>query len=314
MNKGIDLIYKLNGNIDEGISVYELSPILLSIGKLINEAHKVLYPSDKEVAINIKPFDKGSFEINILMFAKDIIQQALDFLNTDTGKNITLTLAYLGYTSQFLGINLIELISLLKGKKVKSIEPLKSGELRFNSDDNTSVTVIKEVGNLYLNYNVHQYIGPAVVKPLEIPEVTSVESFIKYDEEATKVVYNKDTAEMIKEHSTQELPSNESEEVSENKRSIWVHPIKANLEGGPKSWSFRIGKDETITANITDEIFLNGIRNNEIRLANADRLRVEMVEKQVVKGSNISTTNEITKVEEYVREPEQIKIRFDEKP
>jgi len=313
MKNGIDLIYKLNGNIDEGISVYELSPILLSIGKLINEAHRVLYPSDREVAINIKPFGKGSFEINILMFAKDFIQQALDFLNTDTGKNITLTLAYLGYISQFVGIkiSLIGLISSLKGKKIESIEPLKSGELRFNSDDKTSVTVANEVGNLYLNCNIHQYIGSAVVKPLEIPEVISVESFIKHDEEATKVIYKKDIVESIKEYSAQELPTNEPEEVTENKRTIWVHPIKANLEGGTKSWSFRVGKEETLTANITDEIFLGQIKNGDIRLANADRLRVEMVTKQVVKGPNISTINEITKVEEYVMEQQQPKIDFD---
>ena len=305
MTTGIDLIYKINGNFDEGISVFELSPILLSMGKLINESHRILYPFDREIAINIKPFGKGSFEISVLMFVRDIVQQALDFLKSDTGQNITIVLAYLGYTSQFAGVNLIQLISLLKGKELKSIEPLKSGEVRYVSDDNTSITVVKQVDKLYQNCHIQNNIFPAVGRPLEIPGVVSVESFIKHDEEKTKVVYGKDISQSIKQYSTQEMPINLPEELIENKRTIWVHPIKANLEGGPKSWSFRVGKDETITAHITDENFLGDIKNNVIRLANADRLKIEMVQKQVVKGSEITTTNEITRVEEYVRGPEQ---------
>jgi hypothetical protein len=309
MTNGIDLIYKLNGNFDEGISVFELSPILLSTGKLINESHKILYPSDREIAINIKPFGKGSFDISILMFAKDIIQQALDFLKSDTGQNVTLLLAYLGYTSQLSGVNLIQLISSLKGKKLKSIDPVKSGEVRYVADDNTSITVAKQVDALYQNCNIHNNIFPAVGRPLEIPGVTSVESFIKNNKEKTKVVYDKDILQSIKQYSTNEIPDiiiDAQEELIENKPiTMWVHPVNANLEGGQKSWSFRVGKDETIKAHITDDNFLNDIKNNVIRLANADRLKVEMVKKQVVKGSEIITTNEIIKVEEYVREPIQ---------
>lgn len=310
MTIGIDLIYKLNGNFDEGISVFELSPMLLSTGKLINESHKILYPSDREIAINIKPFGRGSFDINILMYAKDILQQALDFLKSDTGQNITLLLAYLGYTSQFSGINLIQLISSLEGRTIKSIAPVNSGEVRYVADDNTSLTVAKQVDTLYQNCTIQNNIYQAVGRPLEIPGVTSAESFIKSDETRTKVIYGKEISESIKQYSNQKtnVIVESPEELIENKRSMWVHPVNANLEGGPKSWSFRVGKDETIKAHITDENFLSDIKNGVIRLANADRLKVEMVEKQTVKGSEIITSNEIIKVEKYIREPEQEKL------
>lgn len=307
MTNSIDLIYKINGNFDEGINVFELAPILLSTGKLISESHKILYPSDREVAINIRPFEKGSFEINIVMYAKDFLQQALEFLKSDTGQNVTLLLAYLGYTSQFSGVNLIQLISFLKDKKLKSITTIKSGEVRYVADDNTSVTVANQVDALYQNCNIQNNIYPAVAKPLEISGVTSVESFIKNNKERTRVVYDKDIVPSIKQYSTDEIPNDDLlEELIENKPiTMWVHPVNANLEGGQKSWSFRVGKDETIKAHITDDTFLSDIKNNVIRLANADRLKIEMVKKQVVKGSEIITTNEIIKVEEYVREPEQ---------
>ena len=82
MKKGVDLIYKFNGNIENGIDVFELSPILLSFGKLINEAHKTLFPEEPEIAINIKPFEKGSFEISIWMFAKDVMQRILNYITS----------------------------------------------------------------------------------------------------------------------------------------------------------------------------------------------------------------------------------------
>lgn len=309
MTSGIDLIYKLNGNFDEGINVFELSPMLLSTGKLISEAHQILYPQDREIAINIKPFGRGSFDINILMFAKDIIQQTLDFLKSDTGQNISLLLAYLGYTSQFSGINLIQLISFFKDKKVKSIAPIEAGEVRYSAEDNTSLTVAKQVDTLYQNCNIQNHIYQAIGRPLEIPGVTSAESFIKSNEEKTKVIYDKSISESIKQYSSSNsnvaLIEESAEESIENKRLIWVHPINANLDGGPKSWSFRTGNDETMKAHITDERFLNDIKNGVIRLTSADRLKVEMVEKQVVKGSDIIKTNEIVNVEKYIKAPEQ---------
>ena len=127
------------------------------------------------------------------------------------------------------------------------------------------------------------------------------------------MTYNKDISGLIKDYSSQELPvlTEAPEEVIENKRTLWVHPIKANLEGGSKSWSFRVGKDETITANIIDEQFLADIKSSTIRLASADLLKVEIVQKQIIKGSTPQITTEIVKVDEYKRGPEQLKISRD---
>src|SRR4030042_3393562 len=303
MKPGIDLIYKLNGKIDEGINVFELSPILLSVGTLIHEAHRTIYPEDREIAINIKPFQKGSFEINILLCAQDILHQFLDFVKSDTGQNIYLVLAYLGYTSQFSGVNLIQLISFVKGK-LKSIEPLESGEFRYNSDDNTSITVVKEVNALYQNCNVQQNIYNSLGRPLELPNVDSIDSFIKHDEESTKITHKKDFASSIRAYSTSELCIIEEPETTENIRTIWVRPITANLEGGPKSWSFRSGEDEKITANISDEEFLKIIKGGA-RLSSMDRLLVVMKDKQIVRGANISISHEIIEVKEFIKGPEQ---------
>ena len=204
MKKGIELIYKLNGNINEGIDVFELSPILLSVGTLIKEAHRDLYPDDREVAINIRPFEKGSFEIDILLFAKTTLDQFLDFFKTGTGKNIKEVLTYIGLISGPLGLNLVNLlksISFVKGQ-LKSSEPLESGEVKLTSEKNNSITVPGKVYKLYQNCVIQNNIYPALVKPLELDNVNSIDSYVKNEEEDTKVSLNKDIVPSLKTYSS----------------------------------------------------------------------------------------------------------------
>lgn len=310
MKPGIDLIYRMNGNIEDGINVFELSPILLSFGKLINEAHKALYPGDSEIAVNIKPFEKGSFELNILVFAKDALQYIWTYISSDTGGNIKDVLINLGLIAQISGVNLIELISFFKGKKLDTIEPLKSGEYKYTANDNSSITIPEKVNILYQNCNIQQTIYNGIAKSLEIDNVKSIDSFIKNNEDKTKVNLKKEIAPAIKAYSTSQIPISENDKIVESIRTIWVHPIRANLEGGPRSWSFRIGPETTLTANISDERFLREIETGKIRLAQIDQLFVELLERQVIKGPNITISYEIIKIKEYIKGPEQEIFKF----
>jgi hypothetical protein len=66
--KHVNLIYKLDSITEEmnsGLSVFDLAPILLSVGELVRESNKTLYPDGKELAVNVKPFRQGSFIIDI---------------------------------------------------------------------------------------------------------------------------------------------------------------------------------------------------------------------------------------------------------
>ena len=304
MKKGVDLIYKLNGDIEDGIDVFEFAPFLLSFGQLINEAHKTLYPNEPEIAVNIKPIEKGSFEVNIWVCVKDVLQQILTYINSDTGKNIKDVLVNLGLITGISGINLLNIIDLLKRKKLEKIEQLISGEFRYIANDNSSISVSQKVNALYLNCNIQQTIYNGIAKPLELDNVDSIDSFIKYNEEETKVNLKKEIAPAIKEYASAELPFLEEEKITENIITVWVHPITANLEGGPKSWSFRLGKDEKIIANISDVRFLEAMKGGA-RLSSRDKLLVVMKNKQVVRGTDISISHEIIEVKEHQKGPGQ---------
>ena len=93
-------------------------------------------------------------------------------------------------------------------------------------------------------------------------------------------------------------------------RTVWLQPKRVSVEGERANWSFRLGPENIITASISDDNFLGKIKNGEIRLSNSDRILVELLERQVVRGMSVTVTNEITVVREYVRGPEQERLKF----
>lgn len=300
MGDKVNLIYKLSGSeIDEGIDVFQLSPMLLSFGKLITEAHKTIHPDSQDVAVNIKPFKKGSFEIDIVMFGKSIVGQLIDFVNSTKGQEIKETLEFIGLLSG-IPVSALWAIKKLKGR-VKSAEKLESGDVRYTSEDNITITVKQEVHKLLQNQDVRDALHQSIARPLENKDVDSVESYLKEDEVKTKVQYDKEIIEPIRTYLGSPIVESDDVSLIENKRLLWVHPKRGSYEGEKHSWSFRIiGADHIITANILDGEFLEGIKDGSIRLAQPDKLLVEIIEKQHLKNDiPYKITHDIVKVKEY---------------
>lgn len=315
MNK-VNLIYKLNGDFEDGINVFELAPTLLAIGQLISESQKTLFPDKEPIAINVKPFENGSFDVSIMMFAKSNLQQLLSLIRSQSGKDIADVLAFIGLiivAGTPPTITLLKLIKWLKGKP-KSIEKENTGDYKYIDNSNNSVSVPVQVHALYQNVNIQQTIYNGIAKPLENDKVKNIECSIKNAEE-TKTLIEKDIIEPLKQYSLGELPSAEKTIEESNLRKIWVHPRRGSWEGEAKSWSFRIAGNEEVLKidSISDNNFLDQIKNGTIRLAHTDRLLVEVIEKQKLQGKKESTTYEISKIMEYVKSEEQLSIDFDNK-
>ena len=314
----VDLIYKLNGDFEQGINIFELSPTLLSVGQLISEAHKTLMPNSEPIAINVKPFKPGSLEIEMMMFAQSNLQQALTLIHSQTGKDISEVLQYLGFISGasviVVGapISLFKLIKKLKGKP-RSIEKAKPGEYTYIDNSGNKILVPIQTHALFQNVHIQQTIYNGIAKPLENKETKEIECYIKNDER-TKETIEKDIIEPIRAYSTGEIPSAEAISENINIRKLWVHPRRISVEGESNSWSFRIAGSEELlrVTNIKDEGFLNNIKSNRYRLAHSDKLYIEIHEKQKMQGSKESLQCEIEKVIDYVRSDEQISLEFND--
>jgi hypothetical protein len=312
MSNKIDMIYKFNGKgSEDGIDIFELSPVLLSFGRLITESHAIIYPTNPRIAVNVKPFQKGSFEIDLLMFTKGHLQQILDFMNSQKGQDIKNVLEWIGLITTASGVTLLGLISFLKGR-AKSIEKLNSGEFRYSTSNNETITVDSQVNSLYQNCQIQQTIYNGIGKPLEIEGIDNSESFLKAEPDKTRVVHEKAIAEPLKTYSESELPSTDEEKNIENRRVLWLHPRRGSFEGEPNAWSFRIGENEAaIKATIHDESFLENIKTGAIRLAQPDVIKAEIIERQKMRGNTIMPpTYEIVKVLDYKMSAQQTALNL----
>lgn len=211
----------------------------------------------------------------------------------------------IGGTTGIVGGSLIGLIKILKGK-AKSVEKLKSGEYRYTAENNIAITVHQNIHKLYQNTTIQQSMQQSIAKPLELSGVDKLESYVKNEQEKTKVTLDKGIVEPIQKYSEITLSEEEIDTI-ENTRTLIVHPKRISLEGEKHSWSFRVGgSKEIITANILDEFFLENVKDGHIRLAHSDKLMVEVIEKQIIKGdTSVTMTFDIVKVKEYDKAPEQ---------
>lgn len=303
----INLIYKFNGeHVEDGIDVFEFAPILLSFGSLITEAHSTLYPEQPNIAVKIKPIKNGSYIIDLIMFSANPVHEFFNFMHSSSqGQDIIDTLNCIGLLASTSGINLLNLIGFLKGKP-KEIKELDSGDVEYTSNNDSVILVNSKVNNLYKNCNIQQYIYRGIAKPLELDCIDAAESYLESDPISTKVSHQKDIVESLKNYSEIKDLSLEEEKVTENTRTLWLHPKRGSYEGESEKWSFRIGdKDEIITVTIKDEQFLNAIKKGEIRLASQDLFQVELLERQKLKNNNLSTSHEIKKVLDYKPAPYQ---------
>lgn len=308
MSKPVNLIYRLEGRIEDGVDVFDLAPLLLSIGEIIQEGNKVLFPNGKDLAVNIKPFKEGSFIIDIALLHKDLLQAILDFtLNpSNDAENIKELLKALGIIGGE-GVGLVQLVKFLKGK-IPSLIQLKDGRFIIFNFENKKISIDQSVHKLYTNPVIGQEIN-RIGKIISTDNIEKVESYIREERGAGGTEIRKEDAEYLKQYTPGKME--QQEKTIENKVVVFLNPKRGSFEGEGNSWSFRKGghREEIITATIKDNDFLKQIESGRVRLVHTDLLKVEMLEKQKVIGNEVvSVTNDILKVIDYVESPKQIEL------
>ncbi len=302
MTNKVNLIYKLEGpKVDEGIDVFELSPLLLSLGKLIQNSNEIVNPTGKKIGVNIKPFQKGSFVIEILVFAQTNLQQLISYVNHDDVQQIKQLIEWLGLIGGGT-TGVIAVYKFLKGRP-KRIDAGPE-EVKITAQNDTSITVDKQTYSLFQNSDVQQNIYNIYGDFLGKEGINKVKSFLKDEGEQKAVTVEKNDVPYFN-------PANAimQEDAKENeKRNItqcFIKPKRISVEGEADNWSFRKGVDTVITATIKDEEFLSKIKTGEIRLYGEDLLEVNLLEIQTVKNNEVYAKYEVIKVTKYIKAPVQ---------
>lgn len=300
----IDFTYKLGGEPQE-INVFELAPTLLSLGELIQEGNRTLYPERNQIAVNVRPFKGGSFIVEVVLFPLDLnsLWNAAQHISHEQVMGVLTALGLISTAADRLskaGSSVLKLIREL-GDKPKTVEELKPGEFRYTTEDHKSVTVGRDVHTLIQNPTIVTNIYNVYAKPLENESVEDVETYLDEGEaeSASKVTVTREDVPTLKAFA--EAAAEHGKEHKDNTRTmrnVFLNPKRGAYSGDGKQWSFFRGKN-TITATIKDEKFLRQMESGEIRMHYKDLLTVTMVEKQKVVGTKVTVSYEIISVDDY---------------
>lgn len=302
----VNFIYKLAGEPQE-IDVFELAPTLLALGQLIQESNRTLYPEGQQIAVNVKPFQGGSFIVDIVLFPGvdphtlwSIAESAAQNVSTQQILTVLGTLGIISTAADKVakaGSSVLKVIRELRGKPTEVKPELEPGEYRYTSDNN-SISVTGPVHKLLQNPTITNNIYLTFGKPLERENVEDVESYLANDE-TTKVVVTKEDAPALKEFAAPGAFQSEQEKDDTRIVSgVYLNPRRGAYSGDGKQWSFHRGKN-TITANVKDERFLKKVQSGEIRPHYTDLMTVTLAEKQKVTGTKVSVSYEILSVDDY---------------
>lgn len=306
INNKVNLIIKLEGPaIEEGLNLFDLAPSLIAIGNVITESNKIVNPEGREIAINIKPFEKGSFIIDLYLFAQTNFDQILSFISSDYAEQIKTLLEWIGLTVAIGGggKGLIQLIKFLKSKP-QNVEKLSSGDIRYTNKDGQSFTTNEKVNKLYNNCVIQNNTYQGFGKLLQQKGIDEINTYIKDDIKSLETI-KKEDVEALKNYS--EI-SGEENIINESESVIFLKFKRGSFDGDGNNWSFRIGNKNIIVAVVKDDIFLKKVKSGEIRPNHKDTFEVILKTKQKMKNEELITSYEIMKVLKYTEAPKQMNI------
>lgn len=292
-NPEVSVIYRLEGDIAD-IDVDELAPALMALAALVRDGNRALNADGEDVAVRVRPFRPGSFEVDIVLVAH-VAMNAFQFLSDDRIKRIKDILELIGIIKSKT-TSVLELLKRLRGKKA-TVDQIGPGEFRYQTDD-FSVSVSGPVHELVQNKTVVNNIFNSYARPVLNSTATDVRSYLEGEETATSVVVTKDEARTIRGEAPS-VPLLEEGPAQERRSTISVNPKRGPYGGEGGKYYFTRG-EESLTATIEDRAFCERLEAGEVRFHHEDLLRIDVLESQKIDGTRVSVTHRITRVIEYV--------------
>lgn len=281
---------------DGSMDVRDLAPALLAVGRLCEEANRVLNDDRAKIAVKVRAeFTKGSFEI-LLDLTQNYYQTARSFLIGDDVTAAANLAGFLGLISG-TGMGLLKIIRLLSGKRIKKAVTLQDGATELIFDDGEEPLIVDaRVLALFRDLAVRRAAAD-VVKPLEREGIDTFEA--RQDGVVSQRITKADLPAFVP-------PEEQAEPILQDRRRIAYSIVSLAFKDDNK-WRLYDGQN-TISATITDAEFLQRVNESSIAFSKGDVLICEVNVVQTRKSDTLRTDYEIVRVIEHRSAAKQLPL------
>lgn len=292
--------------VDDGtMDVRDLGPALMALGKLVNDANKILNNDTSSIAVNVNAdFQKGSFEI-----AFDCVRTISEQLTSLFTPTVTVDkiLEYLGLASTLGFPSLVDLIKWGYNKVIKSVKNNNDGTVTITDSNNENMVVNINIVNIYKNIGIRESYDE-LLKPTQRDGIESFE--VRDYSSGEKKVVQSITKEISKAFEFNSSTIEDDTKISVQESDQWVKLLKVDFED--LKWRLQSGELKYY-ATFQDESFLNDIEAGRISFTKGDMLKVRLEQTQTVKpDGTIKNDYKVIKVLDIQKRAKEIPLPFDE--
>ncbi|ROL55645.1 hypothetical protein D9V84_11220 [Bacteroidetes/Chlorobi group bacterium Naka2016] len=266
----------------------------MSLSDILNETARLL-GYDFEVSLRIKSTSRGSFEVDLIVMAKDFFEKLIDFFGSkeyDALKKI-IELLFGGSASLY---GLFKLFKKLRGKKPKAINFDSDRNITVFVLDDESVETFQGVEKLYQSPEIREN-AKKFLKPLEKEGLNSIK--IKTEMEEELVLEKKD-------YSSFEMPE---EFLSESVETKHFQIVQLSFKEENK-WKLSDGTN-TFFVRMSDKNFLAKVQNNQEGFFKDSILKVKLKTYQKRIGAKLETEYEVLEVLEHKKPSDELRLIFE---
>ncbi|WP_340104561.1 hypothetical protein [Rhodohalobacter sp. 8-1] len=282
------------------LTVKDLAPALIAFSDFLDQANSVINGKRVKVDLKFKASSEGSIIVELGLHA-DILTQIVDFFSGDAVAALLNLKEVIGLAGGS-GYGIFKLIKWLKNRKIQKVKLSDGKKVVLILEDGDSIEITENELNVLKSIKARKYLSE-FKKPLL---TGSADEILIYDEKTKRSIENgidTDTASYF------DPPDVADELLLEKEQELVITIESLSFKEGNK-WRVSDGNN-TFTATISDDNFINDVQDNREAFRRDDILRVKMTTKQYKTGTGLKTDHEITEVKEHIPPPDQLNIVFE---